>query len=71
MSTKAFDHALDFMPEAAATASRRTSPKFWATLFQALSDGRSAEAEYRRQIARGVEPQSAIKAAFNVGYKTR
>lgn len=71
MSTKAFDQALDFMPEANASKTPQSARGFWASLFQALADGRSAEIEYRRQIARGVEPSRAIKSAFNAGYGAR
>lgn len=68
MSTKAFDEALDFLPP----ARTRKGGGFGQTIVSfitALADGRNAEAEYNRQIARGVAPDQAIRRVFDKSFK--
>lgn len=63
MSTKTYDNALDFLPE----VKTRNGGKFRSTLkliAQALREGRDAEANYKREIARGTEPSKAAAKVF-------
>lgn len=63
MSTKTYDDALDFLPQ----GKTGNGGKFLSTLkliAQALREGRNAEANYKREIARGTEPSKAAAKAF-------
>ena len=65
MSINAIATALEFAP---AVKTRHGGDggmrSMLATLIEALSAGRLAEAEYRRQVARGVDPATAASEAF-------
>lgn len=71
MSTNTFDTALDFLPESKAGADQRHGKSLFTLIVEALSEGRAAEAEYRRQVGRGVDPSTAAKVAFKIGYRGR
>ena len=71
MSTKAFDQALDFLPEARAQRGPGRGKFILTAVIEALSEARTAEAEYRRQVARGVEPSEAVEKAFAASFGSR
>ena len=65
MSTDIIDTAPSFLPTA--KIGHGGNGKFrsvLATVIAALSTGRLAEAEYRRQVARGIDPATAASEAF-------
>ncbi len=61
MSTKTFDPSVDFLPQ---TKSTGGILGYIRAALSALNEGRNAEAEYKRQRARGASHEAAIKAAF-------
>ena len=69
MSTNTFDTALDFLPESKSRTDQRHGKSLFALIVEALSEARAAEAEYGRQVARGVTPSKAAEAAFKMGYR--
>jgi hypothetical protein len=68
MSTKAYDEALDFMPGAASRRGGGLGEKVFAVL-QAFADGRRAQDDFKRLVARGIEPSEAVKQAFSIPSK--
>jgi len=67
MAIKAFDSALDFLPETGKPAPRRPQGLLAriADVFRAIDDGLSANQEYKRLTAHGVAPAEAARKAFD------
>ncbi len=68
MTTKSYDSALDFMPNA------RTSGARWFSILKVLVDasreGREAEARYHGLVARGMAHDEAARVVFAQIYKS-
>lgn len=63
MSTNTLNPSVEFLPHTQGAAGHGFLAAIKAAL-SALNEGRNAEAEYKRQMARGVSHEAAIKAAF-------
>ncbi len=64
--SKAFNAALDFMPDA-----KTGHGGFWhnvGRILEALAEGRQAQADYCRLTARGVEPTKAAGMVFDQNF---
>jgi hypothetical protein len=69
MTTKSYDAALDFMPEAKAAKGNPRSVSLLRTLIEAFEEGRAAEADYRALVARGVPHAQAARRVLEASYK--
>lgn len=68
MATNAVNAALDFMPEAKPGKFDEIISGL-KRLADGLSDGRSAQNEYKSMIAHGTEPGEAARAVFEKHFK--
>lgn len=67
MTSKSFDEALDFLPNAVASNIPRTG-RLWAgvqSFFVAIRDGLEAQHQYKLRTSRGIPSALAAKAAFD------
>ena len=65
MSSRTFHSVFDFAPSAKrGHGGGGGFRSMLATLIEALATARTAEATYRREIARGVHPATAVSRAF-------
>jgi hypothetical protein len=63
MSTKTLNSGLFPVGKTGSSSGRGPVSKLFAVL-SAFTAGRSAAAEYRRQVAQGVDPVKAVHSAF-------
>lgn len=61
MSTKAFNSALDFLPAAKPSKGGPGVFGLLKTILEAFEEGRTAQVEYRKLIARGMTHEQAAR----------
>lgn len=70
MSTQTLSAALDFVPEAKTGRGGNVGIRSTVSkVIEALFAARQAEAEYRRQVARGIDPATAAGKVFRCDQK--